>query len=199
MVARWRCAGRRGYGAALGSHAPPRPVPCRGDPLLKPVSDPRHPTQNVMCRACRSEESKASYGDPRDPQPRRKCSIYRRHSDSVEPEIRGNWTYETGSLWSPDGGVRVARIRRSPRFPCPTRRVPTRDTPTPTCQMCGISTAPRVPFTSTVPYAHSPSSPTPTGDLLPHPSRVIKIVRPTERRRNSAFTKAHSARGHAPP
>ena len=34
---------------------------------------------------------------------RRKCSIYRRHSDSVEPEIRGNWTYETGSCGRPPG------------------------------------------------------------------------------------------------
>ena len=37
-----------------------------------------------------------------------------------------------------------------------------------------------------------PSSPTPTGDLLPHPSRVIKIVRPTGRHRNLAFTQVRT-------
>ena len=147
--------GWRGYGAALGSHAPPRGCHVGAIPCGRPMA------------VCGWRGYGAALGS---------------HAPPRRVPCRGD------PLWSPDGGVRVARIRRSPRFPCPTPGVPTRDTPTPTCQMYGISTAPRVPFTSTVPYTHSPSSTTPTGDLLPHPSRVIKIVRPTRQRSNLAFT-----------
>ena len=64
-----------------------------GDP-----PEPRSPSQKsqpLICAAPVGPESDIC-GDVVI-ETRRKCSIYRRHSDSVEPEIRANWTYETGS------------------------------------------------------------------------------------------------------
>ena len=63
---------------------------------------------------------------------RRKCSIYRRHSDSVEPEIRGNWTYETGSSTPPSS----ASAGDAPGAPSRTSRA---TTPSPRPTGCSAS------------------------------------------------------------
>ena len=74
-------------------------MPCPPTPLTMdcPASwSPSQKSQPLICAAPVGPESNIC-GDVVI-ETRRKCSIYRRHSDSVEPEIRGNWTYETGSV-----------------------------------------------------------------------------------------------------